>query len=229
MFIGHYGPAFAAKAVWKPIPLWLLFIAVQFMDVVWSIFVFLGVEKLRIVHGFTASNALDLYYMPYTHGLIGALCLSVLLGAVSEAFLRQRGQTFLVVAVCVFSHWLLDLIVHMPDMPLIGDTMKVGFGLWRWRDVSLVLEFTTLFAGMWVYMRAVPSQTKSGDTWLWGMSGALVIAHLYNTFGPDPASPRMAAGMALVAYLLFAGFAWQVDRARGAAATSKVPIAQLSI
>ena len=74
MFTGHYSVSFAGRAAEKRIPLWLLFIAVQFIDVLWSIFVLLGIEKVRIVPGITASNALDLYYMPYTHSLLGALC-----------------------------------------------------------------------------------------------------------------------------------------------------------
>src|SRR5262244_3621667 len=73
MFVGHYGPSFAGKALDNRIPLWLLFLAVQFVDVLWGIFVLLGIEKVRIVPGITASSPLDLYYMPYTHSLVGAL------------------------------------------------------------------------------------------------------------------------------------------------------------
>ena len=72
MFIGHYGPSFACKAAKPAIPLWVLFLAVQFVDIVWSILVLLGIEKVRIVPGFTATNPLDLYYMPYTHSLLAA-------------------------------------------------------------------------------------------------------------------------------------------------------------
>src|SRR6185437_8370208 len=119
MFIGHYGPAFGAKAALRTIPLWVLFVAVQWMDVWWSIFVLTGVEKVRIEPGFTEASPLDLYYMPYTHGLIGALVLSAILGAIVALFYRgNRGAVFLVVAAAVFSHWILDLVVHMPDMPL---------------------------------------------------------------------------------------------------------------
>ena len=228
MFVGHYGPAFAAKAVAKPIPLWLLFVAVQFMDIVWSILVLLGVEKLRIVQGFTASNPLDLYYMPYTHGLIGSLVLCALLGGISEYFLPQKGRTFLIVGACVFSHWLLDLIVHVPDLPLIGDRMKVGFGLWRWRDISLAAEFATLFAGFWAMLRYAPSPNRSSHIRLWSLAGWLVIAQIFNAFGPQPATPQIAAGMALGAYLIFALFAWQVDRARNASPEGKVPSSELT-
>jgi hypothetical protein len=60
MFVGHYGVSFAVKSVEKHVPLWLLFIAVQFVDVLWAIFVLAGVEKVRIVPGITATNPLDL-------------------------------------------------------------------------------------------------------------------------------------------------------------------------
>ena len=69
MFIGHYGPSFALKAIRPAIPLWLLFVAVQLVDIGWALLVLLGVERVRIVPGITASNPLDLYYMPYTHSL----------------------------------------------------------------------------------------------------------------------------------------------------------------
>jgi hypothetical protein len=228
MFVGHYGAAFAAKPASKPIPLWLLFIAVQFMDVVWSILVFLGVEKLRIVPGFTPMNPLDLYYMPYTHGLIGALVLAAIFGGASEFFLPQKGRTFLIIAACVFSHWLLDLAVHVPDLPLIGDRMKVGFGLWRRLDIGLSAEFATLFVGLWICLRYAPSPSRASNLRLWALVGWLVLAQLFSTFGPQPATPQIAAAMALGAYTIFALFAWQVDRSRGLEEAGKVPTLQLS-
>jgi hypothetical protein len=76
MFVGHYGVSFAAKPVGNRVPLWVWFIAVQWLDVIWSVLVLTGIEKLRIVPGFTEANALDLYYMPYTHGLPGSIVLS---------------------------------------------------------------------------------------------------------------------------------------------------------
>jgi len=93
MFIGHYGPALAAKPLEKRLPLWLLFIAVQWLDVVWSGLVMLHVERLRIVKGFTQGSSLDLYYMPFTHGLLGALALSAALGAIAALFYRDRCTT----------------------------------------------------------------------------------------------------------------------------------------
>jgi hypothetical protein len=148
MFVGHYGVAFGIKPTTRLVPLWVYFIAVQWLDVVWSVLVLLGVEKLRIVPGFTQANALDLYYMPYTHGLPGAIALSLILGAIVAANVAQRrGAAFLAVAAAAFSHWLLDLIVHVPDMPLYDNTDKVGFGLWRHVAISFPLEIAVLVVG----------------------------------------------------------------------------------
>ena len=216
MFIGHYGVALAAKPVEKRIPLWLLFIAVQWLDVVWSVLVMLGIEKLRIVKGFTEANSMDLYYMPYTHGLLGAAALSAVLGGVVTLFLRdRRTATFAIIAGAVFSHWLLDLVVHVSDLPLLGNTMKVGFGLWRHVWLSLPLELLTLYAGAMIYARYAPSETRFGDVALWTYVVFLTAAQVYGQFGADPSSPNAQAALALFAYLALSGLAALVDRARG--------------
>ena len=56
MFVGHYGVSYAAKPFAPRVPLWVWFIAVQWLDVIWSVLVLTGIEKLRIVPGFTASQ-----------------------------------------------------------------------------------------------------------------------------------------------------------------------------
>jgi hypothetical protein len=191
MFIGHYGPALAAKPLEKRLPLWLLFIAVQWLDVVWSALVMLHVEKLRIVKGFTQGSSLDLYYMPFTHGLLGALALSAALGAIAALFYRDRRTTIiLVVGGAVFSHWLLDLVVHVPDLPLYDNSFKVGFGLWRYLWLSFPLELALLVAGAWTYARTVPSATRFGDLALWLFVAVMALIETYGTFGPEPSSPH---------------------------------------
>jgi hypothetical protein len=216
MFIGHYGPALAAKPIVKPIPLWLLFVAVQWLDVCWSALVLSGVEKVRIVPGFTQGSPLDLYFMPYTHGLIGAVILSFVFGVIALLFVHDRRVAVIaVVAGAVFSHWVLDFVVHVPDLPLIGNSDKVGLGLWRWMWISLPLELATLIAGAMVYMRSVSSKTRLGDLWLWVFVAAMAAVELYGTFGPMPATPAAEAETALFAYGLLALLAGVVDWARG--------------
>jgi len=98
-------------------------------------------RKLRIVPDFTQANAYDLYYMPYTHGLPGSIVLSVVFGAVVALFFPgHRAKNMLLLAAASFSHWILDLIVHVPDLPLYDNSDKVGFGLWRHVMLSFPLE-----------------------------------------------------------------------------------------
>lgn len=117
MFVGHYGPSFAIKTLRPAIPLWLLFIAVQLVDVAWAVLILFGVEKVRIVPGITASNPLDLYYMPYTHSLVAAVSWSVAAAVFVWLLPRMATRAAAVwVGAAVFSHWVLDLLVHRPDL-----------------------------------------------------------------------------------------------------------------
>src|SRR2546428_6086446 len=98
MFVGHYGVSFAAKKMEPELPLWVLFIAVQLLDVLWAPFVLLGIEKVRIVPGFTATNPLDLYYMPFTHGLVAAILWSCVGGLAYQILARpSRRQAGVVI------------------------------------------------------------------------------------------------------------------------------------
>ncbi len=209
MFVGHYSVSFAAKTTEKRIPLWLLFIAVQLIDVLWSIFVLLGIEKVRIVPGITASNALDLYYMPYTHSLLGVLCWSVLAYVVCQMAPRLRGKrTGLILATAVFSHWILDLIVHRPDLALYDSVGKMGFGLWNHRGAAFALEMAVLFGGAAMLYRTAVHRGR-----LIGFVILLTALQIFGTFFfPPPPSDRAAATTALVLYVVLALIAWWVER-----------------
>jgi hypothetical protein len=216
LFIGHYGPAFGLKGAVRAVPLWVLFVGVQWLDVLWALLVLAGVEKLRIVPGFTEGSPLDLYYMPYTHGLPGALVCSLVFGAlVAGAVRAQRLRVFAVAGAAAFSHWLLDLVVHVPDLPLYDDHAKVGLGLWRHVRVSASLEILLLLLGAWLYARQVPARRAGGDRWLWGFVALLAALEIYNSLAPPPPEATGMAVMALVAYAVLAALAALVDRARG--------------
>lgn len=214
MFVGHYGVAFAARRVDRDdVPLWLWFVAVQWMDIVWSVLVLSGIEKLRIVPGFTEANALDLYYMPYTHGLPGSIVLSCVLGAlVALSRKRNRAMTFVLVAAASFSHWILDLVVHVSDLPLYDNTAKVGFGLWRHIILSFPLELVILGLGAWFYARSVTFTSAKGRYAFWGFVIFLAAVQGYANFGPPPSSPTAMAVSALAFYVVLAVVAGCVER-----------------
>jgi membrane-bound metal-dependent hydrolase YbcI (DUF457 family) len=220
MFIGHYGVSFAAKRLDKSIPLWVLFVAVQLLDVFWSPFILLGIEKVRIVPGITASNPLDLYYMPYTHSLVAALLWSAG-GFILYKLLAKPGsasKAALVVALAVFSHWVLDFVVHRPDLPLYDNTAKVGLGLWNFPILAFALETALLFGGMWLFFGV--SQAPRLPMILFGL--VMVVIQAYVFFGPPPVSDKAAAATALAAYVVFAAVAARLERARRPSASGAV-------
>ena len=213
MFVGHYGVSYAVRPLEARIPLWIWFIAVQWLDVVWSLLVFLGIERLNIVPGFTEANALDLYYMPYTHGLPGSIVLSLILGGVVALFISGNAvRTILLVATASFSHWILDLIVHVPDLPLYDNTAKVGLGLWRHVALSFPLELLVLGAGAWLYARSATFSGAKGRYLYWGFVVFLGLFQVYANFGPPPATPHSMGMIALSFYAVLALLAGLVER-----------------
>jgi len=209
MFVGHYGVGFAAKKLEPELPLWLLFIAVQLLDVLWAPFVLLGIEKVRIVPGFTASNPLDLYYMPYTHSLVAALAWSVA-AALAYRFLARGGsrRAATIIGIAVFSHWVLDFLVHRPDLALYDNTAKVGLGLWNLPALAMGLEAASLFGGMWLYFKLGPARRTA-----FLVFGVIMLAiQVYVFFGPPPASANAAAATAIVGYALFAFIIGMLER-----------------
>lgn len=216
MFVGHYGVSFAAKGSDKTIPLWTLFLAVQLLDVFWGAFVLLGFERVRIVPGITASNPLDLYYMPYTHSLVAAVLWSV--GAyVAYRMIRGFGASHraaLLVALAVFSHWVLDFVVHRPDLPLYDDAPKVGLGLWNYPAPAFALEIAVLFGGMLLYLRSTTATSRLGRFGFPVFGVVMLAVQATAFFGVPPPSDRVAAIEALVFYAAFAAVAGWLDRRR---------------
>jgi hypothetical protein len=204
MFVGHYSVAFATRKADASIRLWVLFLAVQWLDVIWAPLVLLGIEKARIVPGFTATNPLDLYYMPYTHSLVAAIFWSAAGAGVYRVVGSATTNASLVVGLAVFSHWVLDFIVHVPDLPLYDNTAKVGLGLWNAPILAFGLEAALLFGAIIVFLRAGHARRFA----IMAFGVVMLGIQGYVFFGPPPASSAAAAGTALGAYGVFAFAIW---------------------
>jgi len=219
MFIGHYAlaplaaaPVFALKGEFK---LWHGFLAVQLVDFVWAVFILLGLEKARVVEGFTQANALDLHFMPYTHSLLftafwallGALGFKILSGSKS-----WRGSVLF--AILVMSHWVGDVLVHVPDMTFWPGSVKVGFGLWNTLALSLPLELGLTFAAFVYYIKKTEPKSPRATLWASAFLGFLVILQLYSNFGPTPKSMHEVAISALLAFscLVFCAARFETTR-----------------
>lgn len=218
MFIGHYPAALVARAVRPALPLWHLFVAVQLLDYIWAVLVLTGVEKLRVTKGFMPASILDLHYMPWSHSLYAALGWAVLAGLVYAACRKShRIRAGLIIAAAVFSHWLLDLVAHGPDLLIWPGMEKAGFGLWNSLLWTQLVELGGLALGFAIYIAVTVPLRPWGRILPWLLLAFMALVQIYNHLPVDhpPAVPVFAV-TALLAYSLLALLAWLVDRTRQA-------------
>ena len=160
MFVGHYAASLALKKFEKRASLGVLFLAVQLVDIVFFPLVLLGIERINIVENFTQSTHFELEFMPYTHSLAAFLVWSGLTYAFCRWVVVKSHAVALVVALPVLSHWLLDVIVHTPDLPLWSDSsLKLGFSLWNNAIATFTLEAVLLLAALWLYLSSTMAMT----------------------------------------------------------------------
>jgi len=211
MFIGHYGAAYAAKTVAPKAPLAAYFLAVQALDVLFSVFVLGGVEHMEIIHKYTAYNPYRLYDMPITHSLVGSLGWAVAVALIA-AIARLPRRESLWLGLAVFSHFLLDLPVHTPDLTIAGnDTARLGLGLWNNVPLVLALELAVLLGGWLLFTRSKRGDATFPERRNQIFIVILILLTIVTPFAPDPPSPAAFAVQALVMYfaLAWAG-AWSV-------------------
>jgi membrane-anchored protein YejM (alkaline phosphatase superfamily) len=151
--------------------------------------------------------------MPYTHGLPGSVLLSLVFGVIIALVTSgNRVTTILLVAAASFSHWILDLVVHVHDLPLYDNSAKIGFGLWRHVVLSFPLELIVLGLGAWLYARTTTFARAKGRFVFWAFVVFLAMLQVYANFGPPPSSPEAMAVSALAFYLVLALLAAWVER-----------------
>jgi hypothetical protein len=216
MFVGHYAVSLALKKYEKRVSLGALFLGVQLVDILFFPFVLLGIERINIIENYTQSTHFQLEYMPYTHSLVGSLMWAAAAYALFRwVIVRQHGIA-LVVAIAIFSHWLLDLIVHTPDLPLWSDaSIKLGFGLWNNAIATFMLEALFLLGALWIYLRSTTALTSGGKFGMSVFVVFLIIANIPNIFGPLQGDSKvMLAIAALASYFLFALIAHWLDKKR---------------
>lgn len=186
MFLGHYGLAFGAKKVAPRVSLPILFVAVEFVDILWPFLLLLDVEKVKIHPGFTEVTPFEFVHYPYTHSLVMGVVWGLICGGIYWLF-QKDNRGALVVGLAVLSHWFLDFVVHVPDLPLtpFGAT-KVGMGLWHSLPLTILTEAIIFIAGVWIYVKNTRAVNGKGKWGLVALVVFFVIAELFNMFGPPP-------------------------------------------
>lgn len=217
MFLGHFGVGFGAKAAAHEVSLGTLFLAAQFIDLLWPTFLLLEIEAVRIAPGITKVTPLDFVHYPISHSLAAVLGWAVLFAMVYQVLRRYRRGAW-VLGLAVVSHWLLDLVVHRPDLPLYpGGTQLVGLGLWSSAAATVAVELAIFALGLWFYLRSTVPVDATGRWALWGLAGVLVATYVANLVGPPPPSVTALAWVGQAQWLLVAWGYW-VDRHRRARA-----------
>jgi hypothetical protein len=217
MFIGHFGVGFGAKPLAPRVSLGSLFLAAQFLDLLWPTLLLLGIERVRIVPGATAVTPLVFDYYPVSHSLLAVVAWAGSIGAAYFCARRDRLGA-IVVGTLVISHWALDALVHQPDLPIIpGDAFVVGLNAWSSLPLTLVIEVPLFVLGVWLYVRATAPMDASGKWALWGLVCFLLVIYAANIFGGPPPSIEAIAWAGQLQWLLVLWGYW-VDKHRHALA-----------
>lgn len=208
MFIGHFGTGFGAKTIDKKLSLGTLFLAAQFIDLLWPFFLIFGIEKVKIVQSNSPFLNLDFVYYPFSHSLFGVIIWAILFGGV-YFLIKRNFKSALLLAALVISHWVLDLVSHIPDLPLsIWGNTKVGLGLWNSTIFTILIETAIFFLGLYYYLRSTKPNNKKGSIGLWGLTAFLIITYVMSIISPPPPNESAIGYTGLSQWILIIWAYW---------------------
>jgi len=212
MFLGHYAVGLAAKKFAPQASLGALIAAPILLDLLWPIFLLLGWEHVTIEPNRNPFLRLAFDFYPISHGLIAVVGWATLFASLYFGFTRYALGA-LAIWFGVVSHWLLDFIVHRPDLPLYSRSRLYGLGLWNYRAVTIAIELSLLALGIFLYLRQTRAMDRIGNYGFWAFILFLLAAYGGAAFGPPPPSVKKLALVTLLTWL-FIPWAWWFDRHR---------------
>ncbi|MCB9061548.1 MAG: hypothetical protein H6622_08510 [Halobacteriovoraceae bacterium] len=212
MFIGHFAVGLGAKKLQPKINLAILFIACQFLDLIWPSLVLLGVEIVKVDHHATVVTPFDFIHYPYSHSLIMTAIYSIFFAIIVGWYMKDR-LSGIISGTVVMSHWILDFITHRPDLPIGFSGEKYGLGLWNNLFFAFILESALFIASVLLY-NSMKDFSRNQKISFWIMVCLLYISYFANVFGPKPPvdlPASMIAGPALFMWI-FVIWAYFIDR-----------------
>jgi len=214
VFIGHFAVAFAAKKAAPKASLGTLVFAAVFLDVVWPVLVLLGIERFRIVPGYTAINPFEFLHYPWSHSLL-MTAVWALLFAFAYLGLKSDRTGAIWVGIAVASHWLLDFVTHRPDMPLYpGGSERLGLALWQSWPATFAVEGLMFLAAIALYTGTTRSKDRVGTIAWWALIALLLGLYVPGPWSPPPPSENAVAIAGLIALAIFVPWAYWIDRHR---------------
>jgi hypothetical protein len=216
MFIGHFAVGFAAKKFAPRTSLAALIAAPIFLDLLWPVFVIFGWEHVRIVPGITRYNPLDLYDFPWSHSLLMSVVWATAFALIYYGVSRYRPGA-IAIWIGVVSHWVLDWITHIPDMPLYpGGGPKLGLGLWNHVAATMSVEIAMLLVGVWIYARATRARDRVGRYAFLAYVLVLLLLFIGDRLGNAPPTVSEIIWSGIIAEAVLLVWPWWFDRHRDA-------------
>jgi hypothetical protein len=213
MFLGHYAVGLASKKFAPRTSLGALIAAPILLDLLWPIFLLMGLESVSVQ---AASNPFLRFHFdsyPISHGLLAVIAWATLFASIYFGLVRYLTGA-VVIWIGVVSHWLLDYIVHRPDLPLSASSSRLlGLGLWNYRWPTIAVEVLLLILGVWVYVKETRAKDKIGSYGFAAFVVLLLAAYAGAAFGPPPSSVKKLAMVTLFTWL-FIPIAWWFDHHR---------------
>jgi len=213
LFLGHFAAGLAAKKLTPYTSLGTLLLSAQLLDLIWPSLLMAGVETVAIVPGITPVTPLDFVSYPWSHSLTMAAVWALLFAGL-YTFIRRYPRGGIVLLALVLSHWVLDVVSHRPDLPLVpfGGPV-VGLGLWQWRWPTVAVEALLFGLGLYVYAVNTEPVDAIGSRAFVAFAVALVAIYASSIFGPPPPDVKTLAWVAQAQWLLVAWGYW-LDRHR---------------
>jgi hypothetical protein len=217
MFIGHYALAFGAKKAAPMVSLGSLVLACQFADLLWPTLVMLGIEIVEVDPGNTLVTPLNFVSYPYSHSFVALAGWSALFALAYRTIRGWHPAAIATIAALVFSHYVLDVITHRPDLPItLGGSGRLGLGLWNHPGATLAVESLMFIVGTTIYMSATRARDRIGRIGLYALIVVIVAIYFAALYGPPPPNAYAVAAAGHLSWL-FVFWAYWVDRHREAA------------
>ncbi len=202
MFIGHFTVGLASKRVVPQVPLGYLLAAPLLLDLLWPLFLLMGLEQVEIAPGDTAFTPLHFTSYPYSHSLLTSVVWAALFAALYWRHKRDA-KGALVIAIGVVSHWVCDFITYRPDLPLYpGISPLLGLGLWNSVIATVIVENALFVIAVWLYHSATQTRDRIGAYAFWAFVAFAMITYTANLLGPPPPNVTALTWVALTLWLL---------------------------
>jgi hypothetical protein len=212
IFVGHLAVALGSKKLTPEVPVGAAVAAAFGLDLVWPVFLLLGIETVQVNPGSTAFTNLSFVSYPWSHSLATSIAWAGL-ASVLGRFVYRSWRVGTLLGGLVVSHWLLDFITHRPDLPLWPGGPLYGLSLWNSIVATILVEGGLFLTATWLYLRETEATDRIGSWSLFALLALVALIWITQPWSPLPPSSAAVAWGALILWWLPPWAAW-IERHR---------------